>query len=216
MLAGMGSRPVEKAVAVPGRRGEPALGGVFLNASGEPRGGAVVAPPHPLYGGSMDHPVVNELSWACSSAGFASLRFDWRGVGASTGTPSGEAADADADYGAALDHIGETVEGAIVACGYSFGAGAAVRASTGRPRVRRLVLVAPVPALIDAAALRGFGGSVLAISGARDALAPSDTVEALLAPAAEARLVVIPDADHFFGVGLAAISRTVAEVLGNF
>jgi alpha/beta superfamily hydrolase len=213
MLAGMGSRPVEKAVAVPGRRGEPALGGVFLNASGEPRGGAVVAPPHPLYGGSMDHPVVNELSWACSSAGFASLRFDWRGVGASTGTPSGEAADADADYGAALDHIGETVEGAIVACGYSFGAGAAVRASAGRPRVRRLVLVAPVPALIDAAALRGFGGSVLAISGARDALAPPDAVEALLAPAAEARLVVIPDADHFFGVGLAAISRAVTESL---
>jgi pimeloyl-ACP methyl ester carboxylesterase len=73
--------------------------------------------------------------------------------------------------------------------------------------------VAPVPALIDAAALRGFGGSVLAISGARDALAPPDAVEALLTPAAEARLVVIPDADHFFGVGLAAISRAVTESL---
>lgn len=55
MLAGMGSRPVEKAVAIPRRGKEPALGGVFLNATEEPRGGAVVAPPHPLYGGSMDH-----------------------------------------------------------------------------------------------------------------------------------------------------------------
>jgi alpha/beta superfamily hydrolase len=213
MLAGMGSRPVEKAVAVPGRRGEPALGGVFLNAAGEARGGAVVAPPHPLYGGSMDHPVVNELSWACSSAGFASLRFDWRGVGASTGMPSGEAADADADYGAALDHIAETVEGALIACGYSFGAGAAVRASAGQPRVRRLVLVAPVPALIDAEALRAFGGSVLAICGGHDSLAPPPAVEELLTCAADSRVVVVPDADHFFGVGLAAISRTVAESL---
>jgi alpha/beta superfamily hydrolase len=213
MLAAMGSRPVEKAVAVPGRRGEPALGGVYLNAAGEPRGGAVVAPPHPLYGGSMDHPVVNELSWACSSAGFASLRFDWRGVGASTGTPSGEAADADADYGAALDHIAETVEGALIACGYSFGAGAAVRASAGQPRVRRLVLVAPVPALIDAQTLRAFGGSVLAICGGRDSLAPPPAVEELLTCAANSRLVVVPDADHFFGVGLAAISRAVTECL---
>jgi hypothetical protein len=213
MLAAMGSRPVEKAVAVPGRRGEPALGGVFLNAADEPRGGAVVAPPHPLYGGSMDHPVVNELSWACSSAGFASLRFDWRGVGASTGTPSGEAADADADYGAALDHIAETVEGAVIACGYSFGAGAAVRASAGQPRVRRLLLVAPVPTLIDVQTLREFGGSVLAICGARDALAPPAAVEELVACASDARVVVVPDADHFFGVGLAAISRAVTESL---
>ena len=134
-------------------------------------------------------------------------------MGASTGTPSGEEADADADYGAALDHIGETVEGAIVACGYSFGAGAAVRASTGRPRVRRLVLVAPVPALIDAAALRGFGGSVLAISGARDTLAPPDAVKTLLAPTADARLVVMPDADHFFGTNLTTISRAITENL---
>jgi alpha/beta superfamily hydrolase len=213
MLAGVGARPVEKAVAVPGRAGEPALGGVYLNAAGEPRGGAVVAPPHPLYGGSMDHPVVNELSWACSSAGFASLRFDWRGVGASTGTPSGEAAHANADYGAALDHVCETVEGALVACGYSFGAGAALRASAGQPRVRRLVLVAPVPALTDPDILRGFGGSVLAICGARDGLAPPAEVESLLACAADARVVVVPDADHFFSVGLAAISRTVTEGL---
>ena len=201
-------------MAIPLGEGTLALEGIYLAGAGEEEaGGAVVAPPHPLYGGSMDHPVVNELSWACSCAGFASLRFDWRGVGASTGTPSGEAADADADYGAALDHVCETVEGTVVACGYSFGAGAAVRASAGQLRVRKLVLVAPVPALIDAEALRDFGGSVLAISGARDSLAPPAEVEQLMACAADARVVVVPDADHFFGVGLAAISRAVTESL---
>ena len=50
--------------------------------SGDDRA-AVVAPPHPEYGGSLDNPVVNELAYALYQEGFASLRFNWRGVGAS-------------------------------------------------------------------------------------------------------------------------------------
>ena len=53
--------------------------------------GSVIAPPHPLYGGSMDSPVVNEVAWASARSGVAAVRFNWRGVGASTGVPSGEA-----------------------------------------------------------------------------------------------------------------------------
>ena len=47
--------------------------------------GAVVAPPHPLYGGSFDNPVVNEIAYALHRLGQASLRVHWRGVGASPG-----------------------------------------------------------------------------------------------------------------------------------
>ena len=43
----------------------------------------------------MQSPVVNEIAYACQKAGIASLRFDWRGVGASAGEPSGSAGDAD-------------------------------------------------------------------------------------------------------------------------
>jgi alpha/beta superfamily hydrolase len=112
-------------------------------AEGGDRPGAVIAPPHPLYGGSMESPVVTELADACERSAIESLRFNWRGVGASAGQVSGDIDSGIADYAAALDWIEESVGGPITACGYSFGAAVAVRAAAARPRVRRLLLVSP-------------------------------------------------------------------------
>ena len=143
-------RPATIALSgVAGARGL-ALEGLHLCVEGEAAGGAVIAPPHPEYGGSMESPVVGELAFACERAGLASLRFNWRGVGASAGEISGDPAVADQDYAASLDFMEETLEGSLVACGYSFGAAAAARASRGRARVRRLLLVSPPPPLLDA------------------------------------------------------------------
>ena len=138
------------AIARPGTPDE-SLEGVFRRGAAQAERGAVIAPPHPLYGGSIESPVVNELSWAAAKNGIASLAFNWRGVGASAGASSGEAADADEDYAAALAHLAETVPGPIVACGYSFGSAAAVRAAEADAggRIDRLILVAPPPALIE-------------------------------------------------------------------
>src|ERR1700752_3812022 len=138
------ARLEEKAtvIAVPGS--ELVLEGIFINGrGGDEECGALVAPPHPLYGGSMTSPVVGEVAFGCQRAGCATLRFEWRGVGASAGRPSGDAADADADYAAALAHLADTVTGSLLAAGYSFGAAAALRVAHRHPRVRRLVLVAP-------------------------------------------------------------------------
>jgi alpha/beta superfamily hydrolase len=190
-----------------------ALEGIFRAGSSLEAGGVVVAPPHPLYGGSMDSPVVNELAWAAAQNGLASLRFNWRGVGASAGEASGEAGDADADYASALDHLEETVTGPLVACGYSFGAAAAVRAAAGRARVDRLVLVAPPPALIDPAAIAASGRRTLVLVGQADRLAPPAALSQALADAGEIRLEVIPRADHFFAAGLADLARLSAAWL---
>jgi alpha/beta superfamily hydrolase len=153
-------------------------------------GGAVVAAPHPLYGGAMDSPVVNELAHACAQSGFSSLRFNWRGVGASSGIPSGEAADADADFRAALAQLAETVPGPLLACGYSFGAASALRVGRDEERVERLILVAPPPALLPA------------------------ELAALVRAAPAGRLEVIPKADHFFLAGLAHVGQLSASWLG--
>src|SRR4029453_2740548 len=83
--------------------------------AGNPQGSGI-PPPHPLYGGGMDSPLGNEIAWASARAGIAAVRFNWRGVGASTGCASGDARDADADYNAALAHMAETAAGKIVAC----------------------------------------------------------------------------------------------------
>jgi hypothetical protein len=193
-----------------------ALDAVFLGApEGSAADGAVIAPPHPLYGGSMQSPVVNEVAYALQKAGIASLRFDWRGIGASGGTPSGRNEDADADYAAALDHIEETVNGEIVACGYSFGAAAALRAAAERPRVMRLVLVSPPPQLVDPAALARFIGRVLIVTGELDSIAPPEALGPLAKGARRGHFAVIPGCDHFFGVGLAELGREVSGWLAD-
>src|SRR2546423_12617205 len=50
-----------------------------------------IAAPHPALGGSMISPVVAELAWALTRAGHATMRFDYRGVGASRGVSRHEA-----------------------------------------------------------------------------------------------------------------------------
>lgn len=177
------------------------------------RGGAVIAPPHPLYGGSMDSPVVTEIAYACERAGLASLRFNWRGVGASGGDVTGELSAGVADYAASLDWIEDTVPGSVTACGYSFGAATAVRAALGRARVRSLLLVAPPPALLDRDALSGFRGRVGVVVGDRDSLASVAELEAIVAALPSAELEVIPAADHFFMTALTVVGQVTRALL---
>lgn len=203
----------ERAVTIAAPEISGVLEGLFVSGAPPETGGAVIGPPHPQYGGSMESPVVGELAWACARVGLASLRFNWRGVGASGGRRSGAAADADADYRAALAHQAETVVGDLVACGYSFGGACALRVAASSPRVTRLLLVAPPPTLLDAGALEAFDGPVLVATGEADELAPPGILARLLDGVAGARLHVIPETDHFFATGLAELGRSAREWL---
>jgi hypothetical protein len=189
------------------------LEGIFQAGASLAARGLLLAPPHPLYGGSLESPVLSELAFAAAQAGLASLRFNWRGVGASAGAPSGVAEDADADYGSALDQLAETVSGPLVAGGYSFGSAAAVRAARAGARVGRLLLVAPPPALVAPDAIAGSGLPTLVLVGEYDTIAPARELVAAFEGAAQVALHVIPHADHFFGEGLAEIGRIAAEWL---
>jgi hypothetical protein len=211
-------RREERPVAIPLEAPAPAgsaLEGLYVSPAEGSEGGAVIAPPHPLYGGSMESPVVSELAWAARQAGLAALCFNWRGVGASTGAPSGSAADADADYSAALLQLALSVPGDVTACGYSFGAAAATRAAAREPRVRSLLLVAPPPSLLDAASLARFAGRVLLVVGEWDQIASPSALEQLASALPRARFARIPEADHFFAVGLAELGRIASEWLGG-
>jgi alpha/beta superfamily hydrolase len=205
----------EKMVAIAlGASGDSLEGSFLAGASGDERG-ALIAPPHPLYGGSLESPVVAELAFACHSLGIASLRFNWRGVGASAGEPSGDEAVADADYAAALAHLADTVPGALYACGYSFGSAAAVRAAERSPRVRRLVLIAPPPGLIAPARIAALRARSLVVAGDQDRFVPLAALQGPLAGAGQVTLRVLPGVDHFFGTGLAALGREVREWLAG-
>src|SRR5947209_9244566 len=73
---------LERSVAV--KSGDIALDGLYHRGRKAPP--CVLAPPHPVLGGSMTAPVIAELAWAITRAGHPSLRFDYRGVGGSQGT----------------------------------------------------------------------------------------------------------------------------------
>jgi alpha/beta superfamily hydrolase len=192
-----------------------ALEGLWLPARGdEPaRGGAVVAAPHPLMGGTMESPVATELGLATSDQGYVSLRFNWRGVGGSAGLPSGETTHADIDYCAALDFMEDSVDGAIVACGYSWGGVTAARVATTRARVKRLVMVSPPAAMLDGDALKSFGHPILIITGDRDEYVPLAPLKGMISGLEGVELEVLEGVDHFFMAGLADIGRITRDFL---
>src|SRR5216117_3551162 len=104
-----------------------------LAVPASPGGGIVICHPHPLYGGDMDNPVVVRVAEVCRELGLATLRFNFRGVGASTGQ-HGQGRDERHDVTAALAHFASVLpSGAPLGlAGYSFGAAVAARVAGER------------------------------------------------------------------------------------
>ena len=102
-----------------------------------PRGIALIAHPHPLYGGTMDNKVTQTLARAFVALGYASARMNFRGVGASGGTHDGGAGETD-DMALLLAHMRQQVSGRAGGAGRLFlrhlraGAIAAAPAGGGR------------------------------------------------------------------------------------
>src|SRR4051812_27845175 len=127
-------------------------GGVALDAlyhRGTRAPPCAVAAPHPAFGGSMTVPVVAELAWSLTRAGHPTIRFDYRGVGASQGKRRaaadriGDVSEEAADLLAAIDQLLATTRArSACAVGYSFGAAVALAAARDA-RIERLVLVPP-------------------------------------------------------------------------
>ena len=228
---------LERPVAIPTAHGL-MLDGLYHRGRRGPA--CVVAAPHPALGGSMTVPAINELAWALTRAGHATLRFDYRGVGGSQGrslhvaagtagtdaepvppriTPAlveGEVADlfAAAAQLAATVGLAEGEGGAgLCAIGYSFGA-CVVLAGHADPRWERLVLIAPPTALADLGALAEVRRPLLIVCAQHDPLCDRALLQELIAPLGDrVRLEVIPHADHGFRRGSTALGQLVAEWL---
>jgi len=159
---------------------------------------AVVCHPHPLHGGTMENKVVTTLARALRDAGVATLRFNFRGVGASAGTydqGAGETADADAVAAWGRERWpGKT----LIIAGFSFGACVALRLALQRSTAQ-LITVAPAIELLDARTTATPACPWLIVQGdADDVVSPKAVIAwaASLHPAP--RLVVLPGVGHFF------------------
>lgn len=166
----------------------------------------VITHPHPLYGGEMDNPVVMTLAEVYQRRGYSTLRFNFRGVGAS----AGEYGDGDGeqdDVRAAAAHLSALGKTVTDLAGYSFGAWVNLRLNPPLATVRRQVLVAPPVAFMDFDPVAAPPAELAVIVGDCDRMAPLATLRALLPgwhPAA--RLYTATRADHFFGAALGQLA----------
>ena len=190
-------------------------GCLHLPADYPPSAGAVVCHPHPLMGGDMDNNVVMGVCREMVGQGMAVLRFNFRGVGASSGTHDqgrGEVEDALAAL-AFLAGRAELDGRAVGLAGYSFGAGIAMKAALRDDLPCALSVIGRARVDPDDELVRRPSLPVLFVVGEMDRQMPPEHVDRLKAELAEPpEMHVIAGADHFF----AGREREVGVIVANF
>ena len=173
-------------------------------------GTAVICHPHPLHGGTLDNKVVQTLARALVQLGWSSVRFNFRGVGASQGQwdeGRGEVDDAMAVIGALRDPTLPLLLG-----GFSFGAWIAAEAAQrlgADAKAMRLVMIGPstqkqtVPAV---------PADTVVIHGEEDEVVPLAATLAWARPQA-LPVIVFPGVGHFFHGQLALLKSVLLRQL---
>jgi uncharacterized protein len=178
----------------------------------EPRGAALVLHPHPLGGGTMHNKVVFRASSALNDAGLVTLRINFRGVGQSTGFHDEGRGEIE-DVRAGLDYLSEHYrDTALLLCGFSFGARVGLEVGINDERVRNLISLGTPVDKYDFSFLEGCRKPILFVHGDRDEYGRLEHLEALVSrlPAeAEAKLVIVRSADHFFEGRLDEMKRAI-------
>ena len=162
-------------------------------------GGVVIAHPHPQFGGNMDNNVVWTAVGAFANRGWAALRFNFRGVGRSTGAYGGGLEEV-SDVAAALKFLQSRTPGPHLLVGYSFGAYVTARALLQGLEADGAVLIAPPVAFMEMTWLPETPRLKLIVAGDRDDIGPVLDLQTLMAKAdPPVPIVIIQGADHFYG-----------------
>jgi alpha/beta superfamily hydrolase len=163
---------------------------------------ALVLHPHPLHEGTMHNKVVYRTAKVLESFGYGTLRFNFRGVGQSTGRYDhgvGETEDAEAALQFLLAEHPHPAE--VIVAGFSFGSVIGLRIGCADSRVDRVVAIGVPLRLDNLACLLTCTKPKLFLHGEADSIAPLAPLEAYLdqLPAMnQNHLVTIPGANHFF------------------
>ena len=185
---------------------------------------AVVCHPHPAHGGTMHNKVVFRVAQALGDLGFPALRFNFRGVGRSTGFydhGNGEREDVQA----AIDEIARRFPGVpICLAGFSFGTWVGLPVGCADSRVRQLIGVGVPTSLLTTDTLAGCHKPKLIVQGENDQYGPQSSLRPWYDALAEPKsLAVIPQANHFFAghenelqTAILDYFRFGAAVIGNF
>jgi alpha/beta superfamily hydrolase len=177
---------------------------------GAVRGVALIAHPHPLFGGSLDNKVAQTLAKTFVELGYVALRPNFRGVGASAGEHDEGRGEAD-DLVAILHYARERFHaGAPVLAGFSFGAYVQTLVARRVPP-ERMALVAVAAGFVSGGrdyTAEPVPANSIIIHGELDETVPLANVLAWARPQ-ELPVVVVPGADHFFHRRLQMIKNII-------
>jgi hypothetical protein len=157
-----------------------------------------VCHPHPLYGGDMDNNVVMAVYFALVKSSIAALRFNFRGVGNSSGS-YGEGVGEQDDLQAALDFLSilkEIDSSRIGLAGYSFGGMVAAHVAIKDNRIKQLALISPALNETDWIRLKKYALPKLILIGEADTSVPFRPFQHFFGDAKQYQ--IIAGADHFW------------------
>ena len=181
---------------------------------GSPKGVALVLHPHPLGGGTMHNKVVFRAAAALNDAGLIVLRFNFRGVGQSTGVHD-DGRGEQVDVRAGLDYLSQQYpEQRITLCGFSFGARVGLEVGIHDPHVEYLIGIGSPLDKYDFSFLAECRKPLLLVHGERDEYGDVERLRKLAAELEKnttVRLVVVPGAGHFFDDGLDELQRAITD-----
>ena len=166
---------------------------------------ALIAHPHPLEGGTLDNKVVHTLAKTFFALGYAAVRFNFRGVGASAGVFDEGNGETD-DALAALAHGRRRYGNALptVLAGFSFGSFVQTRVAH-RVNAERMVLIAPA---VNRFPTERVPPDTIVVHGEQDDVVPLADLFAWARPQ-ELPIIVFPGCGHFFHGRLPQLQRTI-------
>ena len=175
--------------------------------------GVVVMHPHPLYGGNMDNVVVETITRTYARRGYSTLRFNFRGAGASSGAFD-EGRGEQSDILACIDYLEAEDIRVTDLAGYSFGAWVLASLSPLPQGVKRMLMVAPPVAFMDFSDVKPLHSEVRIITGSLDDFAPPGGVEKWTAACGLANeMTIVQGADHFFSGRLHQLENALSETI---
>lgn len=188
------------------------LEAILKEPAGEARGAALVAHPHPLGGGTMHNKVVYRAAAGLTEAGLVTLRFNFRGVGASTGTHD-EGRGEQGDVRTALDYLAENYPNQeITFAGFSFGSRFGLETVLDDSRVPRLISIGTPAEKYDYSFLKACTKPILFLHGDQDDIAPvAPAQEVYDSLTCEKEMIIFENCGHFFDKHLNELKEAVCD-----
>ncbi len=182
---------------IPAAHGQ--LEAILKEPRGDRKGVALVCHPHPLGGGTMHNKVVFRAAAGLIDAGLTTLRFNFRGVGASSGVHDGVEGGVE-DVRTALEYLIREYPGEdLTLAGFSFGSRTGMEVGVSDERVKRLISIGtPVEKYRDYDFLTTVKKPILFLHGDKDEFCSVESLRSLTDWIPHADVVIFENCGHFF------------------